>query len=233
MKVSGCLPRSTLRETASSICLLSMVPRVPSCSAPPPPVARPAFAQPPVPPISSQVRSPPQCSGATSPPTARTTMHRLTLAARTPASDGPTSVTRMLHRPLGQGCCSSTRCELIVPHHLPQDEHVSPQYLPTISPRTSSYLATISLTSRVRLLSPCQFDDTEELLEDANPFASPAATVPDPQLKSSQQCLPQAIKPSTTAASGDGGASQCAAHPGCAGLGLSGAKPCWNLRSPQ
>lgn len=78
-------------------------------------------------------------------------------------------------------------------------------------------------TAWTGLLLLYQFDGADQVREEANPFAPPAATVPDPQIQSAgtRQCLPQQPpEPAWVPVNGD--RSACAAYPGCAGRGLTG-----------
>jgi len=65
-----------------------------------------------------------------------------------------------------------------------------------------------------------QFDDDDDIREDANPFAPPAASVPDPQVTGSRTCLPNSdTAPKPLPAVGE---AACSAHPGCSGRHLEG-----------
>jgi len=78
-------------------------------------------------------------------------------------------------------------------------------------------------TAWAGLLLMYQFDETDDVREDANPFAPPATTVPDPQIKTegSRQCLPQQ-PPVPAWVPADGDRRVCSAYPGCLGRELSG-----------
>ena len=66
-----------------------------------------------------------------------------------------------------------------------------------------------------------QFDDADSVREDANPFAPPATTVPDPEDSGSRTCLPSSSKMPRSSPASDNGAA-CSAYPGCVGRRLSG-----------
>ena len=65
-----------------------------------------------------------------------------------------------------------------------------------------------------------QFEDDDAIREEANPFAPPAKSVPDPNLAGNRACLPQALKPRRPPPAT--GETACSAHPGCSGRGLIG-----------
>jgi len=75
-------------------------------------------------------------------------------------------------------------------------------------------------TAWAGLMLMYQFDEEDGVREDANPFAPPATTVPDPHTSRNRACLPK----SSTAPrpSPDTGSASCSAHPGCSGRHLTG-----------
>ena len=78
-------------------------------------------------------------------------------------------------------------------------------------------------TAWTGLLLLYQFDESESISEGANPFAPPDRTVPDPHGAANRQCLPKAaMAPEQTPSRTGGGDGACSAHPGCAGLHLTG-----------
>ncbi len=77
-------------------------------------------------------------------------------------------------------------------------------------------------TAWAGLLLLYQFDEDDEVREDANPYAPPATAVPDPHGPGwGRHCLP-AAGPAPLAGAPRGGGGACSAHPGCSGRGLSG-----------
>jgi len=76
-------------------------------------------------------------------------------------------------------------------------------------------------TAWAGLLLLYQFDVDDAVNEDANPFATPAGTIPELDSAGTHSCLPKtAAKPAKPLHGGDSAA--CAAHPGCSGLRLGG-----------
>jgi len=79
-------------------------------------------------------------------------------------------------------------------------------------------------TAWAGMLLMYQFKDGDEVNEDANPFAPPAKTVPDPQRYEalSHTCLPGGKAPAPIPNATEGGGAVCSAHPACAGRHLEG-----------